>query len=168
MNALPPTKLDLENFKRVYMNAKNKVAEACEGPEGLYKVFEPENWSLFFARYKYADELTTPMWQTANLLRGTYQRMGEGLKLNKYSFAHMAIHQKPGCPHHEMSGFWLIRGDGLPELMKEGDDWEIFEWTRINWAEIDQHKEKINAYMNIGNDCCNFMGDEVEDWNTFL
>lgn len=187
LNALPKSDFDLDLFKRVYMNSVDRVAETCDGSApnkylkeedlckenghkyaGLYKAFDPNGWSMYFAKYKYADELTTPMWQTSNLLRGTYQRMGDGLKLNKYGFAHMIVHQKPGCAHHELSGFWFLRGDGLPDLMKEGDDWEIFDWERIPFADIDQHKAKINAYLAVGKGCEEFMGDEVEDWNTML
>jgi elongation factor 1-gamma len=41
--------------------------------------------------------------------------------------------------------FWIFRGKGLPEIVREVDDTELFYWTEI--PDIQAEKAKITDYL---------------------
>ena len=72
---------------------------------------------------------------TANLIRGWFQRM-EGNR--KYAFGSVLIVGEE--KKHEIIGFWIFRGHGVPESVLEVEDTELFEWTLIPDVKADAAK----------------------------
>jgi elongation factor 1-gamma len=64
---------------------------------------------------------------TSNLIGGFYQRLE---KLHKYAFGNMIIFGDE--PALSVSGVWLFRGLDVPEDMKACDDFEHYNWKKLD------------------------------------
>ncbi|KAJ0965291.1 hypothetical protein J5N97_026429 [Dioscorea zingiberensis] len=77
VDLLPPSKMILDEWKRLYSNTKSNFCEVAIG--GFWDLYDPEGWSLWFCDYKYNDE-NTVSFVTLNkhLLNMEAQRLGMG------------------------------------------------------------------------------------------
>jgi elongation factor 1-gamma len=130
LDLLPPTKLDLDEWKRTYSN--NKILEVAM--PWFWEHFDAEGWSLWQSEYKYNDELTK-MFMTSNLVGGFLQRMD---KIRKYGFGSLLIFGEE--PKLQIGGVWLFRGTELPEELWENPDAEHHTWTKIDHNDAAQRK----------------------------
>ncbi|PRP80070.1 glutathione S-transferase domain-containing protein [Planoprotostelium fungivorum] len=129
LDFLPPSKFNLEEWKRVYSNTDTRK----EAIPWFWQNYDPQGFSLWYGEYKYNDELNSTF-KTANLLGGYIQRLD---KLRKYGFASLVIFGDE--PKLEVAGIVLNRGTAqAPELI-ECDDSEHYNWRQIN---IEDPKDK--------------------------
>jgi elongation factor 1-gamma len=129
LDLLPPTKLDLEFWKRKYSNEDTRTSAI----PWFWENFERDGWSLWFADYKYNDELTQ-LFKTNNFVGGWLQRLD---KLRKYGFGSVLIFGEE--PKLSIGSVWLFRGLEVPKEMTECDDCELYSWRK---ADIDNPKDK--------------------------
>jgi elongation factor 1-gamma len=122
LDDLPPSKLVLDDWKRTYSNEDTRPVAL----PWLWQNFDKEGYSLWLCEYKYNKELEKAF-MTANLVGGFFQRLD---KLRKYGFGSMLIFGEDG--NLEISGVWLFRGQDVPGEMKECDDYEHYEWKKLN------------------------------------
>jgi len=135
LDALPPSKFVLDAFKREYSNNDTRTVAAPY----FFNNFDAEGFSCFWCNYKYNDENKMPF-MTGNLVRGWFQRMDH---VRKYAFGCALIVGEEKA--HEITAFWVFRGKGLPEIVTDVDDTELFTWTEI--PDIHAEKEKITDYL---------------------
>jgi len=135
LDLLPRTTFDLDEWKRVYSNSDVKVSIPW-----FWEKFDQEGWSLWFSDYKYNKELTQ-LFKTSNLIGGFLQRLD---KLRKYGFGSVLIFGEEGA--FEISGCWLFRGQEVPAEMKNCDDYELYDWHKVD-IDNDEQKTKVNAYF---------------------
>jgi len=84
---------------------------------------------LWSSTYKYNAELDNLM-RTCNLIGGMFQRLE---KMVKYSFASVIImKENDDSKTFQVKGIWVIRGKEIPELMKICDDYELYDWVRLD------------------------------------
>ncbi|KAL3319192.1 Elongation factor 1-gamma [Cichlidogyrus casuarinus] len=121
---LPPGKLNLEEWKRMF---SNNDLDSVALP-WLMENFEPENYSIWYCEYKYPDELNQ-LFQSKNLVRGFFQRMESA---TKYCFAGQNIYGK--AKDSQISGVWLWRGTGLIFELSEDlqADYECYTWKKMD------------------------------------
>jgi elongation factor 1-gamma len=137
LDLLPPSPFVLDEWKRFYSN--NDESAACAY---FWDHFDPAGWTLWQAKYKYNAELDNLM-RTCNLIGGMFQRLE---KMVKYCFSSVIIFKdNDDAKTFEVAGIWLIRGQEIPELMKICDDYELYEWTRLDHASPEV-KETVNEY----------------------
>jgi len=123
LDMLPPSKLNLDEWKRTYSNKETRT----EALPWLFQNLDLEGYSLWFCEYKYNDELEQ-VFKTCNLLNGFFQRLE---KLRKYGFGSMCIFgTEPG--HLSISGVWLFRGKEVPAEMTEVDDYVHYNFRRLD------------------------------------
>ncbi|EPY29488.1 elongation factor 1-gamma [Strigomonas culicis] len=135
LDLLPPSKLVLDAFKREYSNNDTRAVAA----PWFFNNYDPEGYTCFWCKYKYNEDNKVPF-MTANLVRGWFQRMEH---TRKYAFGvALIIGEEKG---HEIVGFWVFRGKGMPEIVTEVVDTENFDWTEI--ADIQKEKEQITDYL---------------------
>ncbi|RHN65166.1 putative translation elongation factor EF1B, gamma chain, S-crystallin [Medicago truncatula] len=72
LDLLPPSKMILDDWKRLYSNTKNNFREVAI--KGFWDMYDPEGYSLWFCDYKYNDE-NTVSFVTLNKVGGFLQRM---------------------------------------------------------------------------------------------
>ncbi|KAI3971299.1 hypothetical protein MKX01_008143 [Papaver californicum] len=85
LDLLPPSKMILDEWKRLYSNTKTNFREVAI--KEFWDMFDPEGYSLWFCDYKYNDE-NTVSFVTLNKVGGFLQHMDLA---RKYAFGKMLI-----------------------------------------------------------------------------
>jgi elongation factor 1-gamma len=137
LDFLPASKLNLDEWKRVYSNEDTRE----KAIPWFWDHYDKEGYCLYFGDYKYNNELGKTF-MTANLVTGFIQRLE---KLRKYAFGCILIFGTDG--DNEITSFWLFRGKDIPQEMIECDDSEHYNWTRVDNYEDPAVREKINDYL---------------------
>jgi elongation factor 1-gamma len=139
LDELPKSAFILDDFKRTFSN--NPVDVTLEYMD---KNFDAAGWSLWYCTYKFNSELTK-VFMSANLIGGFFQRMD---RMRKYSFGVVSIYGEDGNGKHDISGFWIVRGQEIPQFMRdECDDVDLYNWNKIQWSDFQAEKPKIRAYL---------------------
>jgi len=134
LDLLPPTTLNLEEWKRKYSNSDVSVSIPW-----FWENFDKNGYSLWFSDYKYNDELEQ-LFKTSNLVLGFLQRLD---KLRKYAFGSILIF---GDKKFEISGGWVFRGLEIPQEMLDCDDYSLYNWRRAD-PDHPSDKKKISEYF---------------------
>ncbi|CAL0309602.1 unnamed protein product [Lupinus luteus] len=139
LDLLPPSKLILDEWKRLYSNTKTNFREVAI--KGFWDMYDPEGYSLWFCDYKYQDE-NTVSFVTLNKVGGFLQRMDLA---RKYAFGKMLIIGSQ--PPFKVKGLWLFRGQEIPQfVIDECYDMELYEWTKVDISDEAQ-KERVNQMI---------------------
>ncbi|CAL1385631.1 unnamed protein product [Linum trigynum] len=139
LDLLPPSKMVLDDWKRLYSNTKSNFREVAI--KGFWDMYDPEGYSLWFCDYKYNDE-NTVSFVTLNKVGGFLQRMDLA---RKYAFGKMLI--IGGQPPFKVKGLWLFRGQEIPQfIMDECYDMELYEWTKVDITDEAQ-KERASQMI---------------------
>ena len=121
---LPPTTMDLNEFKFWFINHPDRQAAFDE----LYTTrLDKAGWSFWDLKYiKYKGEGEV-LYKTNNLLNGFIQR-AEGF--NKLSYGvHMIYGNEPNL---DIKGVWMWRGHDIPTAMKEHPQFEYYNTTKLD------------------------------------
>uniref|UniRef100_A0A1D1YM93 Elongation factor 1-gamma 2 n=1 Tax=Anthurium amnicola TaxID=1678845 RepID=A0A1D1YM93_9ARAE len=139
LDLLPPSKMILDEWKRLYSNTKTDFREISI--KGFWDMYDPEGYSLWFCDYKYNDE-NTVSFVTLNKVSGFLQRMDVA---RKYAFGKMLVIGAE--PPFKVKGLWLFRGQEIPQfVLDECYDMELYEWRKVNITDETQ-KERVNAMI---------------------
>ncbi|XP_010928857.1 elongation factor 1-gamma 2 [Elaeis guineensis] len=139
LDLLPPSKMILDEWKRLYSNTKTNFREVAI--KGFWDMYDPEGYSLWFCEYKYNDE-NTVSFVTLNKVSGFLQRMDLA---RKYAFGKMLVIGSE--PPYKVKGLWLFRGQEIPQfVLDECYDMELYEWTKVDITDEAQ-KERVNAMI---------------------
>jgi elongation factor 1-gamma len=139
LDLLPPSKMVLDDWKRLYSNTKSNFHEVAI--KGFWNMYDPEGYSLWFCEYKYQEE-NTVSYVTMNKVGGFLQRMD---LCRKYAFGKMLVIGSE--PPFKLKGLWLFRGQEIPKfVMEEVYDMELYEWTKVDISDEAQ-KERVNAMI---------------------
>jgi len=135
LDSLPPSKFVLDAFKREYSNNDTRKVAAPY----FFENFDNEGFSAWWCNYKYNEE-NKMQFMTANLVRGWFQRMDH---CRKYAFGIALIVGED--KKHDITALWVFRGKGLPEIVTDVDDTELFTWTEI--PDVKAEAAKITDYL---------------------
>ncbi|XP_071691538.1 elongation factor 1-gamma 2-like [Rutidosis leptorrhynchoides] len=156
LDLLPPSKMVLDDWKRLYSNTKSNFREVAI--KGFWDMFDPEGYSLWFCDYKYNDE-NMVSFVTMNKVGGFLQRMD---LCRKYAFGKMLIIGNE--PPFKVKGLWLFRGPEIPKfVLDECYDMELYEWTKVDLSDEAQ-KERVNQMIE---DMEPFEGEALLDAKCF-
>lgn len=139
LDLLPPSKMILDEWKRLYSNTKSNFREVAI--KGFWDMYDPEGYSLWFCDYKYNDE-NTVSFVTLNKVSGFLQRMDLA---RKYAFGKMLVigSESP----FKVKGLWLFRGQEIPQfVLDECYDMELYEWKKVDINDEAQ-KERVNKMI---------------------
>jgi len=136
LDSLPPSKLNMDEWKRTYSNKETRT----EALPWFFEHLDLEGYSLWFCDYKYNEECEK-VFMTANLIGGWYQRLD---KVRKYGFGSVCIFGEE--PKLEVGGVWLFRGPEPTQEMKETDDYVNFNWKKVDLTDSAQ-KELLSDYF---------------------
>jgi len=130
MDLLPKSSFNLEDWKRFYSNNDTKPAAV----DYFWKNYDPEGYSMYRVDYKYNDELTQTF-MSCNLVGGFFQRME---LLRKYAFGTLIVTGENN--NNQISGYFIIRGQEIPEILKDVPDYPSFTFTKV-----DSNDAKVKA-----------------------
>ncbi|CAI9115094.1 OLC1v1015928C1 [Oldenlandia corymbosa var. corymbosa] len=156
LDLLPPSKMILDEWKRLYSNTKSNFREVAI--KGFWDMYDPEGYSLWFCDYKYNDE-NMVSFVTMNKVGGFLQRMDLA---RKYAFGKMLVIGSE--PPFKVKGLWLFRGKEIPKfVMDECYDMELYEWKEVDINDEAQ-KERVNQMIE---DAEPFEGEALLDAKCF-
>ncbi|XP_028805064.1 elongation factor 1-gamma [Neltuma alba] len=156
LDLLAPSKMILDEWKRLYSNTKTNFREVAI--KGFWDMYDPEGYSLWFCDYKYNDE-NTVSFVTMNKVGGFLQRMDLA---RKYAFGKMLVIGSE--PPFKVKGLWLFRGQEIPQfVIDECYDMELYEWRKVDISDEAQ-KERVNQMIE---DCEPFEGEPLLDAKCF-
>ncbi|XP_057793678.1 elongation factor 1-gamma 2-like [Salvia miltiorrhiza] len=156
LDLLPPSKMVLDDWKRLYSNTKTNFREVAI--KGFWDMYDPEGYSLWFCDYKYNDE-NMVSFVTMNKVGGFLQRMD---LTRKYAFGKMLIIGAE--PPFKVKGLWLFRGTEIPQfVMDECYDMELYEWKKVDINDEAQ-KERVSQMIE---DAEPFEGEPLLDAKCF-
>ncbi|XP_038681194.1 elongation factor 1-gamma 2-like [Tripterygium wilfordii] len=139
LDLLPPSKMILDEWKRLYSNTKTNFREVAI--KGFWDMYDPEGYSLWFCDYKYNDE-NTVSFVTLNKVGGFLQRMDLA---RKYAFGKMLVIGLEAP--FKVKGLWLFRGQEIPQfVLDECYDMELYEWKKVDIADEAQ-KERVSQMI---------------------
>ncbi|XP_059447055.1 elongation factor 1-gamma-like [Corylus avellana] len=139
LDLLPPSKMILDEWKRLYSNTKTNFREVAI--KGFWDMYDPEGYSLWFCDYKYNDE-NTVSFVTLNKVGGFLQRMDLA---RKYAFGKMLV--IGSNPPFKVQGLWLFRGQEVPQfVIDECYDMELYDWKKVDLSDEAQ-KERVNQMI---------------------
>ncbi|KAI9019052.1 hypothetical protein DFJ74DRAFT_708251 [Hyaloraphidium curvatum] len=125
MDLLPPSPFNLDNWKRFYSNNNTRP----DAVNYFWDNFDKEGWSMWRLDYKYNDELT--LWvfvfMSSNLIGGFFQRLEA---CRKYAFGTLIVFGEDG--KNEIHGYFIIRGQEVPEILKDVPDYESYNFTKVD------------------------------------
>ncbi|KAK9286568.1 hypothetical protein L1049_014967 [Liquidambar formosana] len=139
LDLLPPSKMILDEWKRLYSNTKTNFREVAI--KGFWDMYDPEGYSLWFCDYKYNDE-NTVSFVTLNKVGGFLQRMDLA---RKYAFGKMLVIGSE--PPFKVKGLWLFRGQEIPQfILDECYDMELYDWRKVDISDEEQ-KERVSQMI---------------------
>ncbi|KAJ1522962.1 hypothetical protein ONE63_002099 [Megalurothrips usitatus] len=140
---LPKGTFNMDDFKRFYSNE-----EESKSVKYFWEKFDPENYSIWYAEYKYPQELAK-VFMSCNLITGMYQRLD---KMRKQAFASVCLFGEDN--NSTISGIWVWRGKELAFTLSP--DWQIdyesYEWKKLDPASPET-KKLVEQYLSwVGTD----------------
>jgi len=139
LDLLPKSSMEMDEWKRFYSNNDTKAAM-----EWFWQHLDKEGYGLWFSEYRFNPELESLL-KTCNLIGGWFQRLD---RLRRYGFGNAVIFKSADDAHHEISTCWLLRGTEMPAEMKECDDYELYEWKKVENTDDPEIRTKIGEYWS--------------------
>jgi len=136
LDALPKSPFVIDDFKRFYSNNPIDVSM-----EYLWKNFDNDGWTLWFAKYKHSADLTK-LFMSGNLVGGYYQRLD---RLRKYCFGCTSVFGVDD--NNRIEGCWIVRSKSIPDSFREVDDTELYTWTPVDIAKTED-KDLVKKFFN--------------------
>ena len=145
LDELPPSKLELESFKRAFLNNKNKE----DAMNKFWEIYDPEGYSLWWVEYQNLPTECKILYRTSNS-KGMFLQKCDALR--RYAFA---VHGVYGVENdYKVRGMWMFRGKDIPQEMKDNDLYEYLTFRRIDinkpedkqlvhdyWTKLDENDE---------------------------
>lgn len=106
LDLLPPPALVLDEFKREFLNAKDKSAILSK----FWTKYSPQDYSLWWMRYDKLPSEGKILFRTKNSMSFFLQKLDS---LRKHAFAAHGIYGVEG--DYDIRGVWMWRGTEIPE-----------------------------------------------------
>lgn len=113
---------NLDAWKRFYSNNNTRP----DAINYFWDNFDKEGYSMWRADYKYNSELTL-VFMSSNLIGGFFQRLEA---CRKYAFGTLIVFGEDN--KNEIHGYFIIRGQEIPEILKEVPDYESYDFTKVD------------------------------------
>jgi elongation factor 1-gamma len=142
LDDLPPSKLVLDDAKRLYF--KEKPFYKGFWDEFWGNLWDPSGYCVYYSDYKFQTE-NTLSYMTGNAIGGFLQRLD---KARKYMWGVLNIScVNEDTPPYYISGVWIFRGTDIPAEMKDCSDSEYYTWTRLNLDKEADRKVLIDEFQ---------------------
>ncbi|CAB4378332.1 unnamed protein product [Rhizophagus irregularis] len=122
LDSLPPSSLNLEEWKRVYSNNDTRPTAI----NWFWENFDPEGYSIWRVDYKYNDELTK-VFMSSNLIGGFFNRLE---RARKYAFGSLVVLGEDNA--NSIAGYFVIRGQEVPEEVYDAADFESYTFNKVD------------------------------------
>lgn len=149
LDFLPPSKFDLDNFKKEFCENSNKK----EVMEKFWKDFDPKGYSLWLIEYQNLESEGKKLFRMKNSKNFFLERFDDDFK--RYSFG---VHGVYGNNNEfKVKGLWMWRGEDIPEEIKENEYFNYLSIKKLD-CKNDKDKKLVEEYWTK----CN-KGDKVDE-----
>ena len=145
LDLLPPSKLELETFKRAFLNNKDKE----DAMKKFWEVYDPEGYSLWRLEYDNLPTECKVLFRTSNS-KGMFLQKCDNLR--RYAFATHGVYGVED--DYKIRGLWMFRGLEIPQEMKDNDLYEYIHFRKLDhtneedrklvhdyWTKLDENDE---------------------------
>ena len=147
LDLLPPSKLELEVFKRAFLNNKDKE----DAMNKFWEIYDPEGYSLWWVEYQNLPTECKILFRTSNS-KGMFLQKCDAVR--RYAFA---VHGVYGVEDdYKIRGCWMFRGTEIPQEMKDNDLYEYLTFRKLD-INKPEDKQLVHDYWTKLNET-----DEVE------
>ena len=157
LDLLPPSKFVLEDFKRSFLNNKNKE----EAIKKFWEDFDPEGYSLWWMEYQNPPTEGKILFRTSNAKNFFLQKLDS---FRRYCFAVHGVYGEEG--DYKIRGVWMWRGKDIPKEIKESDYYDYMTIRNLDYNSKDD-VELINDYWTKLNETDKVQGRFAADCNYF-
>ena len=157
LNSLPPSKFKLEEFKRSFLNNKNK----SEAIKEFWKNFDPEGYSFWWLEYQNPPQEGKVLFRTSNAKNFFLQKLDH---FRKNCFAVHGVYGVEG--DYKIRGVWMWRGKEIPKEIKESDYYDYMTIRKLD-HNIKEDVEIINDYWTKLNENDKVQGRFAADCSYF-
>ena len=147
LDLLPPSKLELETFKRAFLNNKDKE----DAMNKFWELYDPEGYSLWRLEYQNLPSECKVLFRTSNSKGMFLQKCDQ---LRRYAFAAHGVYGVED--DYKIRGVWMFRGKEIPQEMKDNDLYEYITFTKLDPSK-EEDKKLVHDYWTKLNET-----DEVE------
>ena len=149
LDFLPPSKFDLDNFKKDFCENSNKK----ELMEKFWKDFDPKGYSLWLVEYQNLESEGKKSFRMKNSKNFFLERFDDDFK--KYSFGVHGIYGNNN--EFKVKGLWMWRGEDIPEEIKENEYFNYLSIKKLD-CKNDKDRKLVEEYWTK----CN-KGDKVDE-----
>ena len=145
LDLLPPSKLELESFKRAFLNNKDKE----DAMKKFWEIYDPEGYSLWRLEYDNLPTECKVLYRTSNS-KGMFLQKCDNLR--RYAFATHGVYGVED--DYKIRGLWMFRGLEVPQEMKDNDLYEYIHFRKLDhtneedrklvhdyWTKLDENDE---------------------------
>jgi len=138
LDALPPSKFNLENWKRTVSNLEEK-----EAIKFFWENIDLEGFSLWIVDHK-DNPHTRKVFMSSNLVGGFFQRLDSA---RKYVFGSFGIFGDDES--NDVHGLFVFRGQDIPFEVQDCPDYDSYTFTKVTDFSEDS-KKNVNAFIAWG------------------
>ena len=157
LDLLPPSKFNLDEFKRSFLNNKNKA----EAIKNFWEQFDPEGYSFWWMEYQNPPQEGKILFRTSNAKNFFLQKLDS---FRKYSFAVHGVYGVEG--DYKIRGVWMWRGKEIPKEIKENDYYDYMTIRSLD-PNSKEDVELINDYWTKLNETDKVQGRFAADCSYF-
>ena len=140
MDVLPPSKFNLDDFKRDFVNAENRL----EALDRFWANYDAEGWSIWKLEYELYEGEGKVGYLTCNLKNGFIRNIED---FRKYAFGVLGVYGDEG--DLVIHGTWLWRGTEIPEEWKEHNSYEYFKFRKLDTSNEADRKLVQEYWCNL-------------------
>ena len=157
LDLLPPSKFNLEEFKRSFLNNKNKE----EALKKFWEDYDPEGYSLWWIEYQNLPEEGKELNRTSNAKSFFLQKLDS---FRRYCFAVHGVYGREG--NYKIRGVWMWRGKDIPKEIQESGYYDNLTIKSLDPKDKDD-VELVNDYWTKLNKTDKIQGRYAADCSYF-
>ena len=157
LDLLPPSKFNLDDFKRSFLNNKNKQ----EAIKKFWEIYDPEGYSLWWLEYQNLPQEGKVLFRTSNAKNFFLQKLDN---FRRYCFAVHGVYGVEG--DYKIRGVWMWRGKDIPKEIKENDYYDYLTIRNLDFNSKED-KDLINDYWTKLNETDKVQGRFAADCSYF-
>ena len=147
LDELPPSRLELEVFKRAFLNNKDKE----DAMKKFWEIYDPAGYSIWWLEYQNLPSECKVLFRTSNS-KGMFLQKCDAVR--RYAFAVHGVYGVEG--DYKIRGLWMFRGLDVPQEMKDNDLYEYITFTKLDHNKKED-RDLVHDYWTKLNET-----DEVE------
>ena len=157
LDELPKSRLELETFKRSFLNNKDKE----DAMKKFWEIYDPEGYSIWWLEYQNLPTECKVLFRTSNS-KGMFLQKCDALR--RYAFA---VHGVYGVEdYYKIRGVWMFRGLEIPQEMKDNDLYEYITFKKLD-PNKEEDKQLIHDYWTKLNETDEVQGRKCADVEYF-